>query len=210
MPGVFSSMCNSLQSTGLTNQTRLLHGPPNFHLGNEGYERHWRGDYASVSWVPSSCRWAFKNLYLGNYLLSPVFSKWRIGFWNLWMAAGWDQNTCAKAQKIPWENKIQFSSGTSKKDCDQQNKQVPLNLSVHSIPKTLVAFWTLFGQIFIYHWNRLKVKKTWDVIKMFTLFVGCWSPLKQFISKHLSCSEMEAIKMLSYHQLLTCKLFFFL
>lgn len=31
VPGVFSGMCNSLQGTGLTNQARLLHGPPNFH-----------------------------------------------------------------------------------------------------------------------------------------------------------------------------------
>lgn len=126
MPGVFSGMCNSLQSTGLTNQTRLLHGPPNFHLGNEGYERHWRGSYASESWVPSSCRWVFKNLHLSNYLLSPVVSKWRIGFWNLRMAVGWVQNTCVKAQKIPWENKMGFSSSTSEKDCDQQSKQLSM------------------------------------------------------------------------------------
>lgn len=28
----------NLQSTGLTNQTRLLHGPPNFHSGNKRYQ----------------------------------------------------------------------------------------------------------------------------------------------------------------------------
>lgn len=80
---MFSGVCarDRLQSTGLANRTGLLHGPPSFHSGNKGCRETAPGKEMMHLWprVPSSCRWLFKNLHLGNYLRSPVVSKWRIG-----------------------------------------------------------------------------------------------------------------------------------
>lgn len=74
--------------------------------GTRGIRRRWGGDDASVARVPSSCRWLFKNLHLGNYLHSPVVSKWRIGFGNRAMALGWLQNTHVKAENIPGSSTV--------------------------------------------------------------------------------------------------------
>lgn len=74
--------------------------------GTRGIRRRWGGDDASVARVPSSCRWLFKNLHLGNYPHSPVVPKWRIGFWNRAMALGWLQNTRVKAVNIPGSSTV--------------------------------------------------------------------------------------------------------
>lgn len=74
--------------------------------GTRGIRRRWGGDDASVARVPSSCRWLFKNLHLGNYPHSPVVSKWRIGFGNRAMALGWLQNTRVKAENIPGSSTV--------------------------------------------------------------------------------------------------------
>lgn len=74
--------------------------------GTRGIRRRWGGDDASVARVPSSCRWLFKNLHLGNYPHSPVVSKWRIGFGKRAMALGWLQNTRQKAENIPGSSTV--------------------------------------------------------------------------------------------------------
>lgn len=59
---------------------------------------------------PSSCRWLFKNLHLGDYLPSPVVSMWRVGIWKLQMAVGQLQNHAARAQKT-WIPETLWRSG---------------------------------------------------------------------------------------------------
>lgn len=73
----------------------------NLLTSTRGIRRHWREAQTCELPAPSSCRWVFKNLHLGNYLPSAVVSMWRILIWSLQMAEGRLRNPAARVERRP-------------------------------------------------------------------------------------------------------------